>query len=131
MALDLQKYRTIFLEEAAEHLAEIGRSLLVLEKDPASVDAIDTIFRMAHSIKSMAASLGYDSIRQGMIAMAVGGALLLVFMALYYKLSGLLADFEGRWPRKRRRSGFRVRSARWPSVYSRWDRVWGQFWPRL
>ena len=39
-------------------------------------------------------SLGYDSIRQGMFAMAVGGALLLVFMALYYKLSGLLANFE-------------------------------------
>jgi preprotein translocase subunit SecD len=29
-----------------------------------------------------------------MFAMAVGGALLLLFMAIYYKLSGLLADFE-------------------------------------
>jgi preprotein translocase subunit SecD len=44
--------------------------------------------------RTVGPSLGYDSIRQGMIAMAVGGALLLLFMALYYKLSGLLADFE-------------------------------------
>jgi preprotein translocase subunit SecD len=44
--------------------------------------------------RTVGPSLGYDSIRQGMIAMAVGGTLLLLFMALYYKLSGLLADFE-------------------------------------
>jgi preprotein translocase subunit SecD len=44
--------------------------------------------------RTVGPSLGYDSIRKGMIAMAVGGALLLLFMALYYKLSGLLADCE-------------------------------------
>ena len=44
--------------------------------------------------RTVGPSLGTDSIRQGMMAMAVGGALLLLFMALYYKLSGLLADFE-------------------------------------
>lgn len=60
MALDMAKYRRIFLEEATDHLAEISRALLDLEKEMASVEAIDTIFRMAHSIKSMAASLGYD-----------------------------------------------------------------------
>ncbi len=62
MGLDMAKYRRIFLEEAADHLGEISHSLLQLEKELASVDAIDTIFRMAHSIKSMAASLGYDSV---------------------------------------------------------------------
>jgi len=62
MALDMAKYRRIFLEEATDHLAEISRALLDLEKEMASVDAIDTIFRMAHSIKSMAASLGYDAV---------------------------------------------------------------------
>ena len=62
MALDLDKYRTLFLEEATEHLSEISRALLELEKDDAHADSIDLIFRMAHSIKSMAASLGFDSI---------------------------------------------------------------------
>jgi len=60
----MDKYRRLFLEESAEHLAEISRALLELEKDVASVESIDSIFRMAHSIKSMAASLGYDSISE-------------------------------------------------------------------
>lgn len=64
MALDMAKYQKLFLEEASEHLAEISRSLLELEKDARSVESIDTIFRMAHSVKSMAASLGYDSVSE-------------------------------------------------------------------
>ena len=64
MALDMSKYQALFLEEAAEHLAEIGRALLDLEKEADSVESIDVIFRMAHSIKSMAASVGYDSVEQ-------------------------------------------------------------------
>ena len=62
--MDLAKYRTLFLEEASEHLAEMSRALLVLEKDPASTDSIDLVFRMAHSTKSMAASLGYEAISE-------------------------------------------------------------------
>ncbi len=62
--MDLAKYRTIFIEESTEHFAEISRALLELEKDPASAEAIDVVFRMAHSIKGMAASLGYDSITE-------------------------------------------------------------------
>ena len=60
----MSKYQALFLEEAAEHLAEIGRALLDLEKETDSVESIDVIFRMAHSIKSMAASVGYDSVEQ-------------------------------------------------------------------
>ena len=38
--------------------------LLDLEKDPASGEAIDLVFRMAHSIKGMASSLGYDAVTE-------------------------------------------------------------------
>jgi two-component system chemotaxis sensor kinase CheA len=62
MGLDMAKYRRIFLEEATDHLAEISRALLDLEKEMGNVEAIDIIFRMAHSTKSMAASLGYDPV---------------------------------------------------------------------
>jgi two-component system chemotaxis sensor kinase CheA len=58
----MAKYRALFLEEATDHLAEMSQSLLVLEKDAAAQEAIETAFRMAHSIKSMAASLEYGSI---------------------------------------------------------------------
>jgi len=62
--VDLAKYRTIFIEESTEHFAEISRALLDLEKDPADSEAIDTLFRMAHSIKGMAASLDYAPIAE-------------------------------------------------------------------
>jgi two-component system, chemotaxis family, sensor kinase CheA len=62
LGLDMAKYRALFLEEATEHLSEISAALLALEKDPRSVESIDVIFRMAHSIKSMAASLDYTSV---------------------------------------------------------------------
>jgi preprotein translocase subunit SecD len=38
-------------------------------------------------------SLGRDSINQGIISALVGGALVLLFVLVYYKLSGLVADF--------------------------------------
>ena len=61
--MDIAKYRNLFLEEATEHLSEMSRSLLALEKEPELRESIEAIFRAAHSIKSMAASLSYDSIR--------------------------------------------------------------------
>jgi len=60
--VDLAKYRALFLEEATEHLAEMSRACLELEKEPGNGEAIDLVFRMAHSIKGMAASLDYDSV---------------------------------------------------------------------
>lgn len=62
--MDLAKYRSLFLEEASEHLAEMARALLELEKEPARAEAIDLVFRMAHSIKGMAGTLGYDGITE-------------------------------------------------------------------
>ena len=60
--MDLAKYQALFLEEATEHLAEMSRACLALEKDPANAEAIDLVFRMAHSVKGMAASLEYDGL---------------------------------------------------------------------
>jgi two-component system chemotaxis sensor kinase CheA len=62
--VDMAKYRVLFLEEATEHLSEISSALLELEKELVNPGAIDLIFRMAHSIKGMAASLEYDAIAQ-------------------------------------------------------------------
>jgi two-component system chemotaxis sensor kinase CheA len=64
MSLDLAKYRTVFIEEATEHLSEMSSALLDLEKDASNVEAMDLVFRMAHGIKGMAASLEYGSITE-------------------------------------------------------------------
>jgi preprotein translocase subunit SecD len=42
--------------------------------------------------RTVGPSLGRDSIRQGLISFAVGGGLVIVFMIVYYKGAGLLAD---------------------------------------
>jgi two-component system chemotaxis sensor kinase CheA len=63
--LNLDKYRSLFVEEATEHLGEMSRALVALEKRESteeSLEAVDTLFRMAHSIKGMAASLDYASV---------------------------------------------------------------------
>jgi chemotaxis protein histidine kinase CheA len=72
--VDVAKYRTLFLEEATEHLAEIGQALLVLEKDLRAGDALDTVFRLMHSMKGMGASLGYDAVSLLAIVSRTGSA---------------------------------------------------------
>ncbi len=42
--------------------------------------------------RTVGPTLGRDSIQQGMISFAVGGALVIVFMLVYYRGAGLLAD---------------------------------------
>jgi preprotein translocase subunit SecD len=42
--------------------------------------------------RTVGPSLGRDSIRQGMLSFAVGSGLVIVFMALYYRGAGVLAD---------------------------------------
>ncbi|MBW2280631.1 MAG: Hpt domain-containing protein [Deltaproteobacteria bacterium] len=63
--MDLEKYRMLFVDETADHLAEMSRALAAVERgdeDASDERAIDTLFRMAHSIKGMAASLDYDAV---------------------------------------------------------------------
>ena len=59
--MDIEKYRQMFLSEAAEHLqAMIGR-LVAAESELNDQAGIDALFRDAHSIKGMAATMNYDA----------------------------------------------------------------------
>ncbi|NIQ91126.1 MAG: protein translocase subunit SecD, partial [Deltaproteobacteria bacterium] len=42
--------------------------------------------------RTVGPSLGRDSIRKGLISMAVGGVLVVAFMVVYYGGSGIIAD---------------------------------------
>ncbi|MGD2215728.1 MAG: chemotaxis protein CheA [Gemmatimonadales bacterium] len=55
-----QKYAELFAAEAREHLAEMGRALVALEEEPGDQTSLDAIFRSVHTIKGMAAAMGYD-----------------------------------------------------------------------
>jgi len=58
--MDMSKYRDLFFSEAREHLAQMSRLLVALEQAPADRQTIDALFREAHSVKGMAASMGYE-----------------------------------------------------------------------
>jgi preprotein translocase subunit SecD len=42
--------------------------------------------------RTVGPSLGKDSINQGVLSFVVGGSLVIIFMAVYYKVAGVLAD---------------------------------------
>ncbi len=42
--------------------------------------------------RTVGPSLGADSIRKGLISMMIGGIVVVLFMMIYYKISGLIAD---------------------------------------
>ena len=58
----MAKYRALFIEEGREHLTELSRLLVELEATADPYSLIDEIFRHIHSIKGMAASMGYEPI---------------------------------------------------------------------
>ncbi|HZH03240.1 MAG TPA: Hpt domain-containing protein, partial [Myxococcaceae bacterium] len=61
MSLDMSKYLGVFVSEGTEHLEALARDLVQLEKNP-SAGVIDSMFRHAHSLKGMAASMGFESV---------------------------------------------------------------------
>jgi two-component system chemotaxis sensor kinase CheA len=61
--MDMSKYKGMFVSETTEHLQSMNQGLLTIERDHANKDAISEVFRNAHSIKGMAASMGFETIR--------------------------------------------------------------------
>ena len=62
--MDLSKYAALFLAESREHLNVCNGSLLEWERAPASVEPVDRLFRAIHTIKGMAATMGYAGVAQ-------------------------------------------------------------------
>jgi two-component system chemotaxis sensor kinase CheA len=54
-----QEYLHIFLDETREHLLSMQHWLAVLAEQPGDRQGIDALFRSVHSIKGMAASMGF------------------------------------------------------------------------
>lgn len=62
--MDVSKYAALFLAESREHLNACNGSLLEWERAPASVEPVDRLFRSIHTIKGMAATMGYAAVAQ-------------------------------------------------------------------
>lgn len=57
--MDMSQYLQIFIEEANEHVQSLNQCLLQIEKDPEDKGVLNEIFRVAHTIKGMAGTMGF------------------------------------------------------------------------
>ena len=60
--MDTSEYMPMFLAEAQEHLQELNLAIVRLEEDPKDRETVDEIFRAAHSLKGMSATMGFAQI---------------------------------------------------------------------
>ncbi len=60
--MDTSEYMPMFLAEAQEHLQELNLAIVRLEEDPRDRETVDEIFRAAHSLKGMSATMGFAQI---------------------------------------------------------------------
>lgn len=57
--MDTNQYMDMFLDESREHLQSLNDGLLSLESNPDEIDVLNEIFRNAHTLKGMSATMGY------------------------------------------------------------------------
>lgn len=62
--MDTSQYMSMFLEESIENLQTLNESLLELEQRPENIDKLNEIFRVAHTIKGMAATMGFSQMAE-------------------------------------------------------------------
>ncbi|SDP69286.1 chemotaxis protein CheA [Clostridium gasigenes] len=62
--MDTSQYMNMFLEESMDNLQTLNEALLYLEQSPHDVDKLNEIFRVAHTIKGMAATMGFSDIAE-------------------------------------------------------------------
>ena len=62
LGIDLEEFRDLFIDEGRRHLQTLNAGILGLEQDPEDAATLQDVFRAAHTLKGMAATMGYDSI---------------------------------------------------------------------
>lgn len=58
----MSQYLEVFIDESREHLQTINEQLLELEKNPDDVAIVNEIFRSAHTLKGMSATMGFEDL---------------------------------------------------------------------
>jgi two-component system chemotaxis sensor kinase CheA len=57
--MDTSQYLQMFLAESREHLQELNLAVVRIEEQPEDGATVDEIFRIAHSLKGMSATMGF------------------------------------------------------------------------
>jgi two-component system chemotaxis sensor kinase CheA len=58
--MDMSQYLEIFIDETKEHLQGLNQSLLQLEQNPEDKSVLNEIFRVAHTLKGMSGTMGFN-----------------------------------------------------------------------
>lgn len=57
---ELDQYLDMFLDEAKDNLENLNQKLLDLENDPENKEIVNEIFRIAHTLKGMSSTMGFE-----------------------------------------------------------------------
>lgn len=60
--MEMNQYLSIFIDEANEHLQSLNENMLRLEQQPEDISIVQIIFRSAHTLKGMSASMGFEDL---------------------------------------------------------------------
>ncbi|ELZ34233.1 chemotaxis protein CheA [Halorubrum tebenquichense] len=58
----MDSHRAAFVAEAEDGITDLNNALLALEADPEDAEAMDDVFRVAHTLKGNAAAMGYEDV---------------------------------------------------------------------
>lgn len=62
MDIDLSQYMGMYIDGSKENLDLMDKHLLALEQDPSNLEAVGEIFRAAHTLKGMSATMGFEKV---------------------------------------------------------------------
>ena len=62
--MDTSEYMPMFVAETREHLDQLNLAIVRLEEDPKDRATVEEIFRIAHSLKGMSATMGFSRIAE-------------------------------------------------------------------
>lgn len=60
--MEMNQYLSIFIDEANDHLQSLNENMLRLEQQPEDISVVQIIFRSAHTLKGMSATMGYEDL---------------------------------------------------------------------
>ncbi|WP_042160497.1 chemotaxis protein CheA [Paenibacillus gorillae] len=60
--MDMNAYLSMFIDESNDHLQALNENLLQLEGAPEDLTIVQSIFRSAHTLKGMSATMGYEDL---------------------------------------------------------------------
>ena len=60
--MEMNQYLSMFIDESRDHLQAMNEHLLSLESSPEDITIVQNIFRSAHTLKGMSATMGFEDL---------------------------------------------------------------------